>query len=200
MALPSITRGDPSDDETLQIIQAGTAACRRYGPSKTTVADIARLLGKSHASLYRTFPSKTEIWDAIAAHFYENDLGYALPRAGGLLSAADQLKETMLSHHRLLLQALHEDPQMFGLLVLTARNNGRSFRQFRNRLHGLVGELVRAGIGTKEFQQTDIPAASSCFCASLVILWDPRLVGATPSIHCEISAHELVSFAVDALR
>ncbi|TJW31877.1 MAG: TetR/AcrR family transcriptional regulator, partial [Mesorhizobium sp.] len=168
--------------------------------SKTTVADIARLLGKSPATLYRTFPSKAEIWDAIAADFYESDLCFEPSSAGDLARATDQLKETMLGHHRLLLQALQGDPQMFGLIVLTASSNWPSFRQFRTRLHGLVGELIRAGIGTKEFQRTDARAAASCLCASLVVLWDPRLVGATPPNHCEISAQELVSFAIDALR
>jgi len=48
------------------IIEAGTAACRLYGPSKANVADIARLLGKSPASVYRIFSSKAAIWDAVA--------------------------------------------------------------------------------------------------------------------------------------
>ncbi|RWL48481.1 MAG: TetR/AcrR family transcriptional regulator [Mesorhizobium sp.] len=200
MAVPSIARNDPSADERLRIIRAGPAACRLYGPSKTTVADIARLLGKSTASLYRTFPSKADIWDAIAADFYESDLCFAPSPAGDLMGAADQLKQTMLGQHRLLLQAIHGDPQMFGLIVLTANSNWSSFRQFRNRLHGLVGELIRAGIGTNEFQPADVRAASSCFCASLVVLWNPRIVGSTPSNPCEISAQELVSFTVEALR
>ncbi|AZO19834.1 MAG: TetR/AcrR family transcriptional regulator [Mesorhizobium sp.] len=200
MALPSIASNDHSAAERLRIIRAGTAACRLYGPSKTTVADIARLLGKSPASLYRTFSSKAEIWDAIAADFYESDLCFEPSSAGHLTRATDQLKETMLGHHRLLLQAQQGDPQMYGLIVLTASSNWPSYRQYRNRLHSLVGELIRDGIRTKEFQPTHVHAAASCLCASLVVLWDPRFVGATPPNHCEISALELVSFAVDALR
>ncbi|MGX5801828.1 TetR/AcrR family transcriptional regulator [Bradyrhizobium sp. Arg314] len=200
MALFSIARNDPLADERLPIIRAGTAACRRYGPSKTTVADIARLLGKSPATLYRTFPSKAEIWDAIAADFYESDLCFEPSSAGHLTRATEQLKETMLGHHRLLLKAQQSEPQMYGLIALTASSNWPSYRQYRNRLQGLVGELIRAGVGAKEFQRTDPRAAASCLCASLVVLWDPRLVSATPPNHCEISAQELVSFAIDALR
>ncbi|WP_292452581.1 TetR/AcrR family transcriptional regulator [Mesorhizobium sp.] len=162
-------------------------------------ADIARLLGKSPASLYRIFPSKVEIWDAIAADFYDSHLCFE-PFSAGDSRATEQLKETMLGHHRLLLQVQRDDPQMYGLIVLTSRRNWPSYRQQRNRLQVIVGELIRAGVGTKEFQRTDACAAASCFCASLVVLWDPRLVGATPSNHCEISAQELVSFAIDALR
>ncbi|AZO56383.1 MULTISPECIES: TetR/AcrR family transcriptional regulator [unclassified Mesorhizobium] len=200
MTLTNIARNDPLADERSPIIQAGTAACRMYGSSKTTVADIARLLGKSPASLYRIFPSKAEIWDAIAADFYESDLCFEPSCAGDMTRATNRLKETMLGYHRLLLQAQQGDPQMYGLIALAASSNWPSYRQYRNRLHGLVGELIRAGVGTREFQRTDARAAASCLCASLVVLWDPRLVGATPPNHCEISAHELVSFAIDALR
>lgn len=140
------------------------------------------------------------MWDAMAADFYERDLCFTPSPAGDLVRAADQLKETMLGHHRLLLQAQQGDPQMYSLIVLTASSNWPSYRQYRNRLHGLVGQLIRAGFGTKEFQRTDARAAASCFCASLVVLWDPWFVGATPPNHCEISAQELVSFAIDALR
>ncbi|PBB18869.1 TetR/AcrR family transcriptional regulator [Mesorhizobium sp. WSM4313] len=189
MTLSSMASNDHSADERFPIIQAGTAACRMYGPSKTTVADIARLLGKSPASLYRIFPSKAEIWNAIVADFYESDLSYALLPAGGLVSAADQIKETMLSHHRLLLQAQQADPQMFCLIVVAASSNWSSYRQYRNRLQGLVGQLIRAGIGTDEFQPTDVRAAS-CLCASLAVLWDPRFVSATPPNYCETSAQD----------
>lgn len=198
MELPTITKSEPSD-ERLSIIAAGTAACRLYGPSKTNVADIARLLGKTPASLYRIFPSKAAMWDAIAANFFENDLCFTPSAGGELVSAADRLKERVLGEHRLLLQALHGDCQMFNLVVLTASGNWPSFRRYRSRLHARVGMFIRAGIGMKEFASTDVSKAASCFCASILVLWDPRLVGAQPSTHCEISAQELVSFAVGAL-
>ncbi|RUX24714.1 TetR/AcrR family transcriptional regulator [Mesorhizobium sp. M2A.F.Ca.ET.042.01.1.1] len=199
MTLHSIASNDHSADERLPIIQAGTAACRHYGPSKTTVADIARLLGKSPASLYRIFPSKAEIWDAIAADFYESHLCFEPSSAGDLSRATDQLKETMLGLHRLLLQAQQGDPQMYRLIVLAASSNWPSYRQYRNRLQGLVGELIRAGIDAKEYRRTDTRAAASCLCASLAVLWDPRF-SATPPNHCEISAQKLVSFVIDAVR
>ena len=69
------------------IIEAGTAACRLYGPSKTNVAGIARLLGKSPASVYRVFPSKASIWDAIAGNFFESDLCFTASDGRGSSSS-----------------------------------------------------------------------------------------------------------------
>lgn len=199
MDLTSTTRNEPSADEKWPIIEAGMAACRLYGPSKTNVADIARLLGKSPTSLYRIFPSKAAMWDAIAANFFETDLCITRLADGEPVTARDRLKETVLAQHRLKLQAFHSDHQMFKLIVFAANGNWQSFRDHRNRLHGQVGRLIRAGIGTREFPPTDVGAAASCFCASILVLWDPRLTWTLPSRDCELSAQQLVSFAVGAL-
>ncbi|QKK28152.1 TetR family transcriptional regulator [Rhizobium indicum] len=181
------------------IIEAGTAACRLYGPSKTNVADIARLLGKSPASVYKIFPSKAAIWDAIAGNFVETDLTFTPSAGGELTSAASRLKETALGQHRLMLQARHGDSQMFNLVVLAADGSWPSFRDHLKRLQAYIGELISTGIATEEFVPRNVDTAASCFCASIISLWDPRIIGALPSSHCELSAHELASFAVAAL-
>jgi len=74
------------------IVEAGTAACRLYGPSKTNVADIAKLLGKSPTSVYKVFPSKASIWDAIAGNFFESNLCLTASDDRGLVSAADRAR------------------------------------------------------------------------------------------------------------
>jgi AcrR family transcriptional regulator len=40
---------------------------RRFGEAKTNVVDIARALGTSHATIYRYFRSKADVFSAIAA-------------------------------------------------------------------------------------------------------------------------------------
>jgi hypothetical protein len=47
MELTTTATHRPGAEYLSRIPEAGTAACRLYGPSKTNVADIARLLGKS---------------------------------------------------------------------------------------------------------------------------------------------------------
>src|SRR4051794_37338738 len=48
-----------------QILAAAEDVLRRYGPAKTTVVDVARVLGVSHSSVYRHFPSKTALREAV---------------------------------------------------------------------------------------------------------------------------------------
>lgn len=198
MEVGTTVKDQPQAGYMSSIIEAGTAACRLYGPSKTNVADIARLLGKSPACVYKIFPSKAAIWDAIAGNFFETDLTFTPSADGELTSAARRLKEIALEQHRLMLQARHGDNQMFNLVVLAAEGNWPSFRDHMKRLQAHVGELVCTGIATKEFVPRNIEAAASCFCASIISLWDPRIIGTLHSSHYELSAHELVSFAVAA--
>ncbi len=64
-------------DETLtreRILEAAEAVLRRFGPAKTTVVDVARALGVSHGSIYRHFPSKAALHDAVAEHWLTEKL------------------------------------------------------------------------------------------------------------------------------
>jgi AcrR family transcriptional regulator len=48
-----------------RIVEAAEDVLRRYGPAKATVVDVARALGVSHGSVYRHFPSKAALRDAV---------------------------------------------------------------------------------------------------------------------------------------
>ncbi|MGO7041594.1 TetR family transcriptional regulator [Rhizobium acaciae] len=200
MEIGTTVRAKPRTDHITSIVGAGMAACRLYGPAKTNVADIARLLGKSPASVYKIFPSKAVILDAIAGNFFEADLQFTASACGELASVADRLKAIALGQHRLMLRARHGDSQMFDLIVLAAEGNWPSFSDHLKRLQAYVGELVCTGIATGEFAPRNVDTAAACFCASIISLWDPRIIGTLPLSHCELSAHELASFAVAALR
>src|ERR1700682_4917975 len=49
-----------------RILDAAEGVFPRYGLAKTTVVDVARALEVSHGSIYRHFPSKAALQDAIA--------------------------------------------------------------------------------------------------------------------------------------
>src|ERR671923_1129072 len=59
---------DAADDGVLtqeKILEAAEDVLRRFGPSKATVVDVARALDVSHGSVYRHFPSKAALRDAV---------------------------------------------------------------------------------------------------------------------------------------
>lgn len=54
-----------------QILVAAEEVLRRYGPGKATVVDVARALGVSHASVYRHFPSKAALREAVTRRWLD---------------------------------------------------------------------------------------------------------------------------------
>jgi AcrR family transcriptional regulator len=48
-----------------RVLEAAEDVLRRYGPAKANVVDVARELGVSHGSVYRHFPSKAALRDAV---------------------------------------------------------------------------------------------------------------------------------------
>ena len=54
-----------------RILDAAEDVLRRYGPAKATVVDVARALGVSHGSVYRHFPSKAALRDAVAERWLD---------------------------------------------------------------------------------------------------------------------------------
>ena len=49
-----------------RILEVTEDVLRRYGLAKATVVDVARALDVSHGSVYRHFPSKASLRDAVA--------------------------------------------------------------------------------------------------------------------------------------
>ena len=48
-----------------RILQAAEEVLRRHGPAKANVVDVARALGVSHGTVYRHFPSKQALREAV---------------------------------------------------------------------------------------------------------------------------------------
>ncbi len=46
-----------------RILDATEEVLRRFGPTKTTITDVARVLSVSHGAVYRYFPSKALLRD-----------------------------------------------------------------------------------------------------------------------------------------
>ncbi|SFJ44956.1 helix-turn-helix domain-containing protein [Bradyrhizobium sp. Gha] len=65
------------------IIQAAADLYREIGHNKTTVADIARRLSMSSANIYRFFPSKRAIEEAVVERMLDEIIGAVSEAAAG---------------------------------------------------------------------------------------------------------------------
>ena len=114
------------------ILDTAEEVLRRFGPAKTTVVDVARALDVSHGSVYRHFPSKAALRDAVT----ERWLDRVSAPLELVVAAAGRRPARLRAWVRLLAATkqgiAREDPELFAtfqrLTDRVARGGGRARR------------------------------------------------------------------------
>ena len=99
-----------------QILDAAEDVLRRYGPAKANVVDVARALNVSHGSVYRHFPSKAALREAVAERFLDS---MSAPLDG--ITDARTWFETLMATKR---SRARQDPELFATYVNLAHESG----------------------------------------------------------------------------
>jgi AcrR family transcriptional regulator len=138
-----------------EILDAAEDVLRRFGPTKATVVDVARELGVSHGSVYRHFPSKATLRDAVAERWLAGVSGPLAavadetgPAPRRVRRWLDRLVEAKQSRAR-------DDPKLFATYVQIA---GQSREVIRDHVAELVDQLARIiadGVRSGEFVAAD---------------------------------------------
>jgi AcrR family transcriptional regulator len=138
-----------------RILEAAEDVLRRYGPAKATVVDVARALGVSHGSVYRYFPSKAALRDAVTARW--------LARVAAPLEAVvaeDSPAPVRLRRwlDRLVAakrQRLLDDPELFATYLALVADARDVVRAHVDHLAAQVSQIIADGVARGEFAATD---------------------------------------------
>lgn len=143
-----------------QILEASEDVLRRFGPAKATVVDVARELDVSHGSVYRHFPSKAALRDAVAERWLA---GVSEPleevAAGGdpapkrLRRWLDLLVEAKQSRAR-------DDPELFATYVQIAGESRDVITAHVETLVGQLAGIIADGVEDGDLVADDPPAAA----------------------------------------
>lgn len=149
---------DPITPE--RILEASEEVLRRFGPAKATVVDVARELGVSHGSVYRHFPSKAALRDAVAERWLAS-VSEPLAEVADEQGPADDRLVRWLD---LLVDAkqsrARDDPELFATYVQIA---GESREVITSHVDALVAQLARIvsdGVQQGVFSADDPNAAA----------------------------------------
>ena len=112
------------DDTRARIMETAEALFRRLGFAKTAVADIAAELGMSPANVYRFFPSKNAIVEAICqrclGELDEQGLG---GRALARLRAAERMERLFLEIFDYHKENLITEKRVHDIVLVAIENN-----------------------------------------------------------------------------
>ena len=164
------------DDTRARIMDTAEALFRRLGFAKTAVADIAAELKMSPANIYRFFPSKNAVVEAICQRCLGEleDRAWAVARSRG--SAAERIEQVVLailSYHK---ENLVTDRRVNDMVLAAIELSWGAIRVHKEHMRMVFESLVREGVEAAEFEPVDPGETSRMLFISLVHFCHPVLV------------------------
>ena len=158
------------------ILAAARGLFLRYGPVKTSMADIARELSMSTPNLYNYYPSRDAILEAIGTGdllALQHDITDAIAR-----TADDWARITVmfLSTTRHLHDKLGNEKDILQLQALEKKNSWRFVEDFNAFLRRTAAAVLREAIDAGRLRHDDPVGAVSALFDCMISAWDPVLI------------------------
>jgi AcrR family transcriptional regulator len=128
---------------------------RRLGPKQVTVVAVAEEAGMTHANVYRYFPSKAALVDAVAGRWLKALEATLAVVADAPDPADDKLERLIQALARAHRNLLVEDRHLFDVYCTATETSRALIRKHRNRLRHLIERVVDEGIATGKFEPRD---------------------------------------------
>ena len=181
----SITQSDPqtrpenrAEATRARIEETAERLFRSMGYQKTTVADIARDLGMSPANVYRFFPSKSAINEAIASRMLGAMAAEIDAIAAGPGSAADRLRRLFSAIFEQKLAAFFGEKRMYDMVTAAMEEHWGVIETHLAKLHAATRRVIESGIARGEFAAPDPAEAAECAMHAMVAWNHPAIVEA----------------------
>jgi AcrR family transcriptional regulator len=143
-----------------RILEVTEDVLRRFGLAKATVVDVARALDVSHGSVYRHFPSKASLREAVAKRW--------LDRVSSPLREITESKDPAPARLERWLRTLclakqkkvSEDPEMFATYLTLAREACSVVKAHKDGLIDQIAAIISDGVKQGAFDVADAKASA----------------------------------------
>jgi AcrR family transcriptional regulator len=146
------TSAEPVD---LRLLTIAADQLRRNGARGVTVVGVAEAAGMTHANVYRYFPSRAALIDAVAARWLKALEATLAEIADAPDPADDKLERLLLAIAHAHRDLLVRDRHLFDVYVDAAETSRAVIRKHRARQRHLVERVVDEGIATGLFDPRD---------------------------------------------
>ncbi|MDR7071530.1 TetR family transcriptional regulator [Fictibacillus barbaricus] len=138
-----------------QILDTAEEVLRRFGLEKASVVDVARALGVSHGTLYRHFPSKSALREAVGERWLKRvsiPLAEIVKESGSSMEKLQKWFQTLIHTKR---SKAIEDPELFSMYNALAEESVEGITAHINELIQQLTEIIEEGIRKNEFKRSD---------------------------------------------
>jgi AcrR family transcriptional regulator len=164
-----------------QILEAAKKRFVHYGYAKTTMAEIAADLNMSPGNLYRYFPGKIDIAEAIADEAAEETFVVLRQVARQSdCSAREKLKAYLQKELEMTFSKLDSDPRIFEMAQFIKKERPHHVSAQLAEERKILGELLQAGVASGEFAIDEIGFAAEMIQAATLKYRYPQLWTAMP--------------------
>jgi AcrR family transcriptional regulator len=142
-----------------RILDAAEDVLRRFGPAKANVVDVARALGVSHGSVYRHFPSKAALRDAVTERWLSRvsePLAAIVADRGPAPERLRRWLETLIAAKR---RKVIGDPELFATYQALFGDSRAVITRHVEELAHQLGEIIADGVARGDFHTSDPTAA-----------------------------------------
>ena len=143
-----------------RILEVTEDVLRRFGIAKATVVDVARALDVSHGSVYRHFPSKASLREAVAKRWLDR---VSLPLEG-IAEDSGPARARLERYLRTLCAAkqnkVSEDPEMFMTYMTLAREACSVVKAYKEGLVDQIAAIISDGVKEGAFDVADVKASA----------------------------------------
>jgi AcrR family transcriptional regulator len=164
------------DDTRARIIETAEALFRRLGFAKTAVADIAAELGMSPANVYRFFPSKNAIVEAICQRCLGELDTRAWAVARSRAPAAARMERLFLEIFNYHKDNLITEKRVHDIVLVAMENNWDAIEAHSEAMRTVVEVILRDGIEAGEFEADDPRATSELIKRAMVAFCHPLML------------------------
>ncbi len=138
-----------------RILTIATEHLERLGLARLRVVAIAQEVGITHANVYRYYPSKLELADAVIAQWLKS-VEVSLLETSGAPDPADDKLERMLNQLAFGYRAkLEQNPKLFDVFADAAQKDRVIARRHRTRVRELLERVLEEGISSQIFAQIE---------------------------------------------
>lgn len=176
-------------DEALtreRILEVAEDVLRRFGPDKATVVDVARVLGVSHGSVYRHFPSKAALRDAVAERWLARISTPLAAVAADKGPAPARLRRWLELLLHLKRKKAQGEPELFATYSRLMVGSGAAVHAHVDVLSGQLAQIIADGVARGELDAADPAAAARA------------VFSATGRFHNPVHAAEWADPGIDA--
>ena len=190
------------EETRLRIIEVAEEQFRRVGYAKTAVADIAEVLGMSSGNVYRFFPTKSAINEAICIRILSeaHDLIDRIVSSGK--SAPERLMELLLELNRFNRSRFIGERRVHEMVEVAMEENWSAVETHMAFVVERIGRIIADGIGAGAFRPCDpgqTAFAVKCTCTSIL---HPVMIAECMRHGRDMDelARLVANFVVDALK